>query len=56
MLSEVLAGYTVEERQHAENSSLPCLFSNEDEHGSNKKKKGTTKKTIDGQTKDSSIL
>lgn len=25
--------YIVEERQHAENSSLPCLFSNEDEHG-----------------------
>lgn len=36
--------YTVEERQHAENSSLPCLFSNEDEQNKEKKKEQQKKK------------
>lgn len=44
--------YIVEERQHAGNSSLPCLFSNEDEHGSKKiNKKGKIKRKKRGSDK-----
>lgn len=46
--------YIVEERQHAGNSSLPCLFSNEDEHGSKQikiKEKGKIKRKKRGSDK-----